>query len=342
MRLFTATMAAAGALLVASSAVAQDVTLRFQHFISPNGSVPAFFMTPWAEKVAEESDGRIEIEIYPAMQLGGAPPALFDQIRDNVIDGGWTIPSYTPGRFPGVEVFELPFMTSTSAEASSIALWNFYEKYLTEEFADVHVLGIHVHGPGVVHLNDESIETLADFDGLKLRTPTRVTSQILESLGAEPIGMPVPQLPEAVSTGVVDGGVIPWEIVPALRMHELADSHTQFGGDRALYNTVFIWAMNKDVYEGLDPELQAVIDANTGVSTSAWAGRAMDEGDVLGEETTAGTGNTIVTLDDAEIAALKEMTAGVVEAWIEQAEAAGLPGAQMVEDARAMVAEASD
>ena len=98
------------ALIGASSVAAQEVTLRCQHFLSPKGSVPAFFITPWAEKVEADSNGRIKVEIYPAMQLGGKPPALYDQIRDGVIDCGWALPAYTPGRFPSTEAFELPFM----------------------------------------------------------------------------------------------------------------------------------------------------------------------------------------------------------------------------------------
>ena len=218
--------------LTASTAMAQEVTLRFQHFISPKGSVPHYFMQPWADKVMEESGGRIKIEIYPAMQLGGAPPSLYDQIRDGVIDGGWAIPAYTPGRFPEVEAFELPFMTSMSGEDSSRAAWEFTQKYAAERFSDVHLLAVHVHGPGVIHINGDAVETVADFNGLKLRGPSRQANALLEAVGATPVGMPVPAFPEALSKGVVDGGVIPWEIVPPLKVHELASSHTQIGGDR--------------------------------------------------------------------------------------------------------------
>ena len=119
-----AAIVAASLGLNAGTANAQaEVTLRCQHFLSPMASVPRFFIEPWAEKIEAESNGRIDMEIYPAMQLGGAPPALYDQIRDGVIDCGWTIPAYTPGRFPEAEAFELPFMTSMSGEASSRAAW---------------------------------------------------------------------------------------------------------------------------------------------------------------------------------------------------------------------------
>jgi len=338
---FTLKTAFAGAVMLGLSALAaqaQEVTLRFQHFISPKGSVPHYFMQPWADKIFEESGGRLKIEIYPAMQLGGKPPALYDQIRDGVIDGGWAIPAYTPGRFPEVEAFELPFMTSMSAEASSRAAWEYTQKWAAQRFADVHLIAVHVHGPGVVHVKGDPVEKVEDFQGLKLRGPSRQANKLLEAVGATPVGMPVPAFPEALSKGVVDGGVIPWEIVPALKVQELANSHTEIGGDRALYNTYFIWAMNKDAYEALPDDLKAVIDANSGIEVSGWAGRAMDEGDKVGRQVVVDNGNTIVTMADAEVAKLRQIGETLTQAWIEDMNAKGLDGAAMVADAQAMVA----
>lgn len=341
--LVTTTLAGAVALgLSASFAFAQDVTLRCQHFLSPKASVPARFMEPWAEKVMADSNGRIKVELYPAMQLGGKPPALYDQIRDGVIDCGWALPGYTPGRFPESEAFELPFMTSMSAEASSKALWDYSQKYLTERMGDIHLMAMHVHGPGVVHKKGDPVMSPADFDGLKLRGPSRQANGLLQALGATPVGMPVPAFPEALSKGVVDGGVIPWEIVPPLKVHELADSHTQIGGNRALYNTVFVWGMNKAVYDGLPDDLKAVIDANSGVEVSGLAGRAMDEGDEVGETLTGGTDNKIVTLDDAAVDELKAIGTRLTDSWIAEMADAGLDGAAMVADAQALVAKYSD
>ena len=326
----------------AGAAMSQEVTLRFQHFVSPKGSVPKFFMQPWADKILEESGGRLKIEIYPAMQLGGKPPALYDQIRDGVIDGGWAIPAYTPGRFPEAEAFELPFMTSMSAEASSKAAWDYTAKYMGVRFKDVHLLAVHVHGPGVIHKKGDPITTVADFNGLKLRGPSRQANKLLEAVGATPVGMPVPAFPEALSKGIVDGGVIPWEIVPPLKVHELADSHTQIGGDRALYNTYFIWAMNKDAYDALPDDLKAVIDNNSGVETSGWAGKAMDDGDDLGEKVVRERGNKIVTLDDGVVAELRAIGDKLTADWIAEVTSKGLDGAAMVADAQALIAKYSE
>ncbi len=326
----------------ATASFAQEVTLRCQHFLPPKGSTPLYFMAPWAEKVEKDSGGRIKVELYPAMQLGGKPQALYDQIRDGVIDCGWALPAYTPGRFPEAEAFELPFMTSRNAAASSKAAWEFSEKYLKERMGDVKLLATHVHGPGVIHKKGDPVMALTDFDGLKLRGPSRQANKLFETLGATPVGMPLPTFPESLSKGVVEGGVIPWEIVPPLKVHELADSHTEIPGDRSLYNTFFIWAMNKDTYAGLPDDLKAVIDANSGLETSAWAGQSFDKGDVIGREIVAGTDNKIHELDAAQVAEIKAIGDAQIEAWAADMTSKGLDGAGMVADAQALVAKYSD
>lgn len=341
--MFKAALAGAVALTVSTGAAfSADVTLRCQHFLSPKGSVPLFFMEPWAKKVEKDSGGRIKVELYPAMQLGGKPPALYDQIRDGVIDCGWALPAYTPGRFPGAATFELPFLTSTSAENSSKAAWDFTQKYLMKEFADVHLLAVHVHGPGVVFKKGAPVKTLADFKGLKLRGPSRLANAMLEKLGATPVGMPVPAFPEALSKGVVDGGVIPWEVAPGLKITELANSATQIGGAHDMYNTFFLWAMNKAVYDKLPDDLKKVMDDNSGLATSAWAGRAMDEGDKLGLADGEKQKMDIYTMDDTERAGLEKIGAEVTADWVAETTKLGLPAQQMIDDAKALIVKYSN
>lgn len=324
--------------LTAQSVSAQEVTLRFQHFVSPASANPTYFMQPWADAIEEQSNGRIRIELYPFMQLGGSAPNQYDLIRDGAIDGGWVIPGYQPNRFPEAEALELPFMTTKSGEEASAAAWEFTQEYLMDDFADVQVIAAHMHGPGIVHMRGGSIETVEDFAGLKLRGPSRAATLLLEELGATPIGMPVPQFPEALSRGVVDGGVITWEMAPSLKLDELTDSHTDVAGDRSLYNLYFIWAMNKDVYEDLPDDLRAIIDANSGMMASRWAGRAHDTGDVVGRDLMAASGNEIAELSQTETDRIKARGANVTTAWIAEMDAKGYDGAALVASARAAVA----
>jgi TRAP-type C4-dicarboxylate transport system substrate-binding protein len=116
------------------------------------------------------------------MQLGGTAAQLYDQVRDGVADIVWTLPGYTAGRFPVMEVFELPFMMS-NAEVASRAAWEFYEKHGRHEFREVRPLAVHVHDAGYLHTRERQVRTLADFKGLKLRAPTRQTNRLLAALG---------------------------------------------------------------------------------------------------------------------------------------------------------------
>ena len=325
----------AAALMFSTPALAQpEVTLRFQHFVSPASANPAHFMQPWADAVEAQSGGRIAVELYPHMQLGGGAAEMYDLIADGVVDGGWVIPAYQAGRFPEAEALELPFMGPKSAEAASRAAWAYTQAHLVDDFADVHVIATHMHGPGLVHLDGPAPATLDDFAGLKLRGPSRTSMLLLDAMGAEPVGMPVPAFPEALSKGVLDGGVITWEQAQSLKLDELAQSHTDVAGDRALYNLFFVWAMNKDVYDGLPADLRAVIDANSGAMASAWAGRAHDIGDAAGRAAMAASGNEIATLSPAVTAELRALGDRVVADWEREMTAKGLDGAGLIDAAR--------
>jgi TRAP-type transport system periplasmic protein len=328
------------ALVAATSmgAFAQEVTLRLHQFLPPQGTVPAKALTPWAKKIEEDSKGRIKVQLYSSMQLGGTPPQLFDQARDGVVDIVWTLPGYTPGRFPKSEVFELPFMAGLSAEKTSRALWDYVQKNAMDEYKDVHVLALHTHGPGFFHTK-QPITNIDSLRGMKIRGGTRVVNSMLTKLGATPVGMPVPAVTEALSKGVLDGTTIPWEVVPALKVQELVKYHTSFAGSRALYVTTFVVAMNKRAYEKLPADLKKVIDDNSGAEFSALIARTQDVGDGVGRGLAEKNGNTITVLGDAETKRWQEAAASVQEQWIKDMQAKNIDGAKLVEEAKALVAK---
>ena len=324
---------------LSTSAAAQEVTLRLHQFLPAQANVPAHILDVWADKVEADSDGRIKIDRFPSMQLGGTPPQLIDQAIDGVADIIWTVAGYTPGRFPQLEVFELPFI-STSAEATSRAYWELAEdRMMDTDFAAFKPLGLWVHGPGLIHSN-RPITDVADLNGLKLRAPPRTTTTMFTGLGATSVGMPVPAVPEALSKGVIDGAVIPWEVVPALKVHELVENHTEFG-DAHLYTTAFIFAMNSDAYNGLPDDLKAVIDANSGLEFSAFAGRTMEEYDAPGRALAEEAGNNIVVLTPEQVDAWRAASKPTIDIWIAEADAAGLDGQDIYDAATALIAKHS-
>jgi TRAP-type C4-dicarboxylate transport system substrate-binding protein len=322
---------------MSTSAAAQDVTLRLHQFLPAQANVPAHILDVWADKVEADSDGRIKIDRFPSMQLGGTPPQLIDQAIDGVADIIWTVAGYTPGRFPQLEVFELPFISS-SAEATSRAYWELAEERMMDtDFADFKPLGLWVHGPGLIH-SSRPITDVADLNGLKLRAPTRTTTTMFTGLGATSVGMPVPAVPEALSKGVIDGAVIPWEVVPALKVHELVTNHTEFG-DAHLYTTAFIFAMNSNAYNSLPDDLKAVIDANSGVEFSAFAGRTMEEYDAPGRALAEAAGNNIIELTPAQVDAWRAASQPTIDNWIAEADSAGIDGTGLYEAATALIAK---
>ena len=324
-------------LLASSAALAQEVTLRFHQFLPPQGTVPSKAILPWAKKVEEDSKGRIKVQMFSSMQLGGTPPQLFDQARDGVVDIVWTLQGYTPGRFPKTEVFELPFMAGLSAEQTSRALWDYMQKNAMDEYKDVHVLAFHTHGPGLFHTK-QPVTGLESLRGMKIRGGTRIVNSMLTKLGATPVGMPVPAVTEALSKGVLDGTTIPWEVAPALKVQELVKNHTTFAGDRALYVTTFVVAMNKAAYSKLPADLKKVIDDNSGAEMGAMFARSMDEGDVRGRDLAVKAGNNIVALDAAETQRWRTAAASVESDWVNDVKSKGIDGAKLAAEAREAIA----
>jgi TRAP-type transport system periplasmic protein len=339
-RTLLSTLAAGALALSALPSAAQEVTLRLHQFLPPVATVPALILKPWGERLEAASNGRLKIEHFDAMSLGGRPPELIDQARDGVVDLSMTVVGYTPGRYPRTEVFELPFMM-TDPVGTSLAFWDMVEKdFQSNEYSDVKVLGAWVHGPGVIHTND-GINKLEDMQGKTLRGPTRVINDLLAELGATPVGMPLPAIPEALSKGVVNGTVIPWEVTPSIRLAELVKNHTEFGGKEALYTATIVLVMNKQKYEALPDDLRAILDAESGAKLSAFASEIMFEYDKPGRDIAMAAGNNIVVLDEAEVDRWKAASVPVVDRWITEMQGQGIDGAALIEQAKALIAEKS-
>jgi TRAP-type C4-dicarboxylate transport system substrate-binding protein len=188
----------------------------------------------------------------------------------------------------------------------------------------------------VIH-TENGVSKLEDMEGLKLRGPTRVITDMLNELGATPVGMPLPAIPEALSKGVIDGTVIPWEVTPAIKLSDLVSNHTEFSGDEALYTATIIMVMNKDKYESLPDDVKAAIDQESGMKLAEMASRIMYEYDAPGRAIAEGKGNNIVTLDAAEVARFKEKAQPVIERWIADMESKGIDGAALIEEAKALI-----
>jgi len=329
-----------GALACATAvgaAHAQEVVLKLHHFLAPQATIQALVFNPWCEKIGKESGGRIKCQIYPAMQLGGTPPQLFDQARDGVADIIWTIPTYQAGRFIKSEVFELPFMAK-NAESGSPALWEYIQKNSLDEFKGVKLLAAHLHDGSLLHFASKHATNMDEIKGLKVRAPTRIATKFLTAIGAVPVQMPVPQVTESLAKAVIEGAMVPWEVAPALKLQEVTKYHLDTApGVPKMSNSIFVIAMNQAKYDSLPPDLKKVIDANSGIEWSRQIGKVFDGTTAAGKKLAAEAGGVFDTLSLAEYERWRNATEAVDKDWIKDVAEKGGNGPALLDDAKALI-----
>lgn len=335
--LFIKTAAAVAlGLTMAGQAAAEEVTLTLHHFLGPKSTVQSVLLEPWAERVREQSNGRIKVEIYPSMSMGGRPTELYRQVRDGVADIIWTLPSYTPGVFKRLEVFELPGVHQNSALATTLAIQDLMPEFQIE-LGEVQPLLVHVHSGFLFHMRDRNIETVEDLRGLRLRTPSRIEGWLIEQWDAEPVDMPVPDLPQALQRGAIDGTLLPFEASGPLGLAEITKTSIEGPNGARVGTVVFMFAMNKDRYESLPDDLRAVIDANSGLNIATMAGAGFDgvEREIAAR---VAEQRPVVQLTAEQWATFNAANEAVSAHWLKDVAAAGFDGAALLEKAHAAIA----
>ncbi|MBI2355069.1 MAG: TRAP transporter substrate-binding protein [Deltaproteobacteria bacterium] len=318
------------------------VTLKVAHFLPTSSNFHQLVLLPWCDKIAKESGGGLKCQIYPSMQLGGTPAQLLDQVRDGVADIIWTVPTYQAGRFTKSEVFELPFMVK-SAEKGSQAMWDYVHKNAMDEYKGVRLLFTHMHDGSQMHFGKKTVKTLEDLKGLKLRAPTRIGSKTLAALGAVPVQMPAPAVPESISKSVVDGASIPWEVTTAFKLQEICKTHTEVAPHHAKHsNAIFVFAMNPAKYNSLPAGLKKVIDNNSGLEASKWVGKTFDSFTTTARKIAVDRHNTFNVLTDAEYSRWVKATEAVDDEWMKEVAAKGGNGKALLNDAKALLKKYND
>ena len=316
------------------------VTLKLHHHFSAVSGSHDKFLAPWARKVEAESNGRIRLDLFPSMQLGGAPAQLFDQARDGVADIVWAAPSGTPGRFAKAETFELPFVLSRRALVNSRAIEDFAAAYLQDEFREVHPICFACRDHGVVHTT-RAVKSIEDLKGLRLHVPNRLAGEAVQALGGRGVSVPTPQLPMALAGHVIDGCLDPWDVVPGLRLNNTLKNHADFA-ESGLSTAVFVLAMNKAAYERLPRELKTVIDNNAGQVAAGMAGAMWDIEARAAEDAARDRGEAITVLTPQEVAPWRHATEPVIVAWQKQMKDRKVDGGKLLAAVRVLLAKYAD
>lgn len=333
---------AAGCTTLSAGVSAQQIVLKLHHLLPPQAPAHAQMLAPWAQDVEKAAGGKVKIELYPAMALGGKPPELINQVRDGVVDIIWTVNGYTPSLFPRSEVFELPFVHTNNVIATNLAMRDmFLNGAIADDFKSVKVMFLHVHAGQAIQMADKEVRKPDDLKGLKMRIPTRTGAWIIEALGAAPAAMPVPALPQALQKKVVDGAFIPWEIIPSLKLQEVTKFQVEGANKVRFGTTTFQVSMNPGTWSRLPSDVQKAFEANNGEARWRAVGKIWTDSEEVGIGLATKAGNKHIQLTEAELGLFKQKLEPVVQRWIDEVKSVGVDGKALVEQARALIAKYS-
>ena len=317
---------AAAALLlgVFASSVWADKELVMSSWLPPQHPVVVGVMQPWAQAVADATEGRVTVRML-AKPLG-PPPAHYDLAADGVADVTYGLHSFTrDDRFLRSRLGQFSFLGDT-AEATSVAYWNVYAGDLNaqQEHQGTKLLGLFVHGPGMFHNNQRRISSVADFEGLKIRTPGGYIANLAQDLGITTQFMGPGQVFEKLSTGVIDGVTFPIEALQAFKLTDhLTHSMRVPGG---MYNTSWFLVINEDRWSDIAAADRAAIEAVSGEALATMAGKVWDAADRSGAEWTAKTDVVVYDAPAGVVSALRELAASHEQEWAKAVAATGYDG----------------
>jgi TRAP-type transport system periplasmic protein len=315
-RSFLATAAAlpAATMLGCNFARAED-HLKWAVFTPDSEVTFRTVMKPFAETVQRETNNAVVFDLFPNGALGRNPGQQPQMILDGVADLAWIIPSYSPGRFPDTEVLELPGMFKDLREASLTATALNAHKAL-HDYGDYYVVGLWGTSPYSIHTNFP-VNSIADLKGKTIRASSKNESAALRAFGAVPVGMPVTEIPEAISRGTISG--------TTSHMSPFFD----FGLDRVTNNHFFIGLgvvpltvlMNKKKFDALPQAAQAVIERNAGSAlTNVWIESITSYNAANLEKLKSNPKNKVVFPSKEELDKAQALLAPVRDEWVAASE----------------------
>ncbi len=326
-----------GSLLIAATVgvtavSAQTVRLRMAHWLPP-GHHLSLSLKAWTEVVRKASGDTLRIRILKAPLA--KPPGQYDLARNNIADIAWGVFGYTPGRFPLIRAWELPFV-SPNAEIGSVAAWNWYAKnnLIKREFTDTHLVTLWVHGPGALHTKTK-VTKIEDLKGMKLRVGGGGVA-MAQKLGAVPVAMSATKAHESLLRGTTSGTLFPWEAIKGFRLVKLVKYHLEFPG--GLYATPFFMTMSMKTWNGLSAKHKAIITKYGGAWGARFMGKHWDAADRAGKAAAKANGNVIATIDPKEYPRWQAKVQFMFDEWIARANKKGVNGKALLDDLRKTVA----
>ena len=313
-------------------ATAGPVKLTYSNFFPPS-HIQSQLAESWRREVESRTNGAVKIDYYPGQTLTKANQS-YDGVVQGISDIGFSVFAYTRGRFPVMAAIDLP-LGYTSGKAATEVINRVYQKYQPKELDDTEVMYLHAHGPGLIHTKDKAVRKMEDIKGMKFRGHG-TSALVVKALGGTPVPKPMPETYEMLQKGVVDGAVYPWESNKGWRLGEVADYCT--AAFSAAYTTSFFVVMNKDRWNALPADVRKTIKE----INEEWAvkhGEAWDASDMEGIISFLNDGGEIIGLEEDEQARWKDAVAPIIDDYIKEKSAQGLPAKEIVEFTRKTLEE---
>lgn len=302
-------LAAAGMLLFAANTV-NAAELKFASFTPPQHTVTASVMDKFGADVSAATNGALTVKNFVGGELGKGPVEQYVRVVQGAADIAWGLQGYTSSQFSKSMLVELPGMAKPGEPGYEL-IWNAYEEHLAAEFPGTKPIALWTSEPNVFIMRDKDIRTPADLAGLKIRVAGAVAADVIESLGATPVQMPIPQVYNALETGLIDGIVTGASAIADFRLHEVAGSYTT---GAPLGRISFFAVMNKAKYDALPDDQKAAVDDASGVGLSksaedAWNARA----DKMLEDLRADSNKTVIDLSGDDAKAFGDITLAIAD-----------------------------
>jgi TRAP-type transport system periplasmic protein len=306
-----------GFCFLTSSAFAQTKLNYSVFFPAPHKN--AVLATEWAKEIEKRTNGRVQITVFPGGTLTPADKC-YDGVVKGLSDIGFSVLAYTRGKFPLTEVVDLP-LGSKSALASTRLINEYYKKFKPKELDEVKVMYLHGHGPGILHTK-AAVNKIEDLKGMKIRC-TGLAAKISSQLGATPVAMPMGETYDALSRGVVDGSMAPYEALQGWKWGEVVKFTVEDWG--AAYSSGMFVVMNKDKWNALPPDIQQIIE-KVNEEYAEKQGKLWDEIDKAGRDFTISRGNKIVSLSQDENWKWTKAVKPILDEYVKNMKDKGLPG----------------
>jgi TRAP-type C4-dicarboxylate transport system substrate-binding protein len=273
----------------------------------------------WAKEIEKRTDGRVKITVFYGGTLTPADKC-YDGVVKGISDIGFSVLAYTRGKFPLTEVADLPLGMKSGLVASKL-INDFYKKFKPRELDEVQVMYLHGHGPGILHSKKE-VTKLEDVKGMKIRC-TGMAAKIVAALGATPVAMPMGETYDALSRGVVDGSMAPYEALQGWKWGEVVKYTVEDWG--ASYSSGMFVVMNKDKWNSLPPDVQKIIE-QVNEEYIEKQGKTWDEIEKAGRDFTISRGNKIISFLQDEDWRWQKAVKPLLDEYVKNMETKGLPG----------------